>query len=395
MRPTGTITERSDGRFQIRYSTGKDPVTGKRRRMSVTIKGKRHNAERELRRILNALDQGDYVEPTKITVREFLKQWLETIRAQISPKTHEAYTELVDHFLIPGFGNILLCKLTPVIIQQAYNNWETGGRRDKKAGGLSARSRLFIHRVFKSALKHAVQLQLIIRNPADAVKAPKIKKSSITTLTVEQSAVLLEALRGGKLYWPVLIALTTGMRRGEILALRWKNVDFEKKTIRITESLEQTKIGIRFKAPKTEKTRAVILPDYAVEELQVLKDEQAKAFAEVKIQQTYETLACCRYDGQPHLPMTITHAFMKAIQKLPNLPRVRFHDLRHSHATQLLAAGIHPKIAQERLGHSTITTTLDLYSHATDTMQDEAAARLDSALRSAIRHKSNHGPQNG
>jgi hypothetical protein len=185
------------------------------------------------------------------------------------------------------------------------------------------------------------------------------------------------------------------MRRGEILALRWKNVDLKNKTVRVVESLEQTKKGIRFKAPKTERTRAIILPNYAVEELIALKEKQIKELTELNIPHTHDTLVCCRYDGEPIWPTSVTHEFIKAIIKLPALPRVRFHDLRHSHATKLLAAGIHPKIAQERLGHSTIATTLDLYSHVTDTMQDDAAAKLDTALRSAIKPISPKPPQLG
>ena len=185
------------------------------------------------------------------------------------------------------------------------------------------------------------------------------------------------------------------MRRGEILALRWKNVDFEKKTIRIVESLEQTKKGIRFKAPKTNRTRAVLLPEFSVEKLVQHKAKQAEALAELKIIQTPESLVCAAYDGEPTWPSSVTHEFTKAILKLPHLPRVRFHDLRHSHATQLLTAGIHPKIAQERLGHSTISTTLDLYSHVTDTMQDEAAEKIDTAFRAAIKLKPPKGPQLG
>ncbi len=395
MRHTGHIRQRSEGSFELRYSIGTDPVTGKWKVKTVTVKGTRKAAEKELRRILDAIDDNDYVEPNKITTRDFLTQWLETMRSQITPKSYESYAEIVDNFLIPTLGGHILAKLAPAVIQKAYNGWEAGGRRDKKAGGLAARSRLYIHRILKSALKHAVQIQLIARNPADAVKAPRVKKAAITTLTVDQSAALLDALSGKPLYWPVLLALTTGMRRGEILALRWKNIDFEKKTVRVVESLEQTNTGIRFKAPKTERSRAVMLPDYAVEELRRLKKEQEKKLSESGIGQTTETLVCGRYDGEPLWPTSLTHEFVKAMKKLPKLPRARFHDLRHSHATQLLTAGIHPKIAQERLGHTTITTTLDLYSHATDTMQDEAASKLDNAFRSAIKARSDQAPRLG
>ena len=204
------------------------------------------------------------------------------------------------------------------------------------------------------------------------------------TLTADQAARLLEGIKRNRVYWPVLIALCTGMRRGEILALRWKNIDLDRGVARVVESLEQTKAALRFKAPKTEKARAITLPSFIVEELRRLKRQQAEELLALGVRQSGETLACCRYDGEPMPPRSLTHEFAKVAGRVNGVPRVRFHDLRHSHATQLLSAGVHPKIAQERLGHSTITTTLDLYSHVTETMQEDAAAKLDTVFRSAI-----------
>jgi integrase len=179
------------------------------------------------------------------------------------------------------------------------------------------------------------------------------------------------------------------MRRGEILALRWKNVDFARNAgcvVRVTASLEQTKAGgLRFKPTKTDKARAVTLPAFAVDELRRLKREQAEELLALGVRQSGDTLVCPRWDGRPCQPRSLTHEFTRLVRRVGDIPRVRFHDLRHSHATQLLAAGIHPKVAQERLGHSSISTTMDLYSHVTDTMQDEAAARLDAAFKAAIK----------
>lgn len=203
------------------------------------------------------------------------------------------------------------------------------------------------------------------------------------TFTADQSAQLLEALTHSRVYWPVLLALSTGMRRGEILALRWKNVDLETGTLRVVESLEQTKTGIRFKAPKSGRHRAITLPAYAVQELRRLKREQAEGLLALGVRQSAETLLCCRADGGPHQPLSLTYEFARFMRRLNHLPRVRFHDLRHSHATQLLASGVHPKIASERLGHASVGITLDLYSHVTDTMQSEAAAKLDLAMQVA------------
>jgi integrase len=182
----------------------------------------------------------------------------------------------------------------------------------------------------------------------------------------------------------VLIALATGARRGEVLAIRWRNVDIDRGTVRIVESLEQTRTGLRFKSPKTDRARAVTLPTFAVEELRRLKREQAENLLALGVRQTGETLVCARRDGEPLQPQSLTHEFPRFLGRLKDFPRVRFHDLRHSHATQLLLAGVHPKIAQERLGHSTVTTTLDLYSHVTATMQQDAAGRLDAVFRDAM-----------
>jgi integrase len=386
MRPTGHIRQRSAGSFEIRYSLGTDPATGKRRMATTTVKGNRRAAEKELRRLLRTLDTGEHVDPSRMTVRQWLKTWLDTVRAEISPKSHERYSEIADNFLMPELGALPITKLAAAHIQAAYTKWATGGRRDGKPGGLSPQTRRHIHRVLNAGLVRAVEQQVLARNPAEVFKKrlPKVERREMTTLSTEQSAHLLEAIKHTRIYWPVLLALSTGMRRGEVFALRWKNVDLARETLCVMESLEQTKAGIRFKAPKTDRTRVIVLPTFAVEELRRLKREQAEQLLMLGVRQTGETLVCARTDGLPLQPQSVTHQFNRLVSRIKDMPRVRFHDLRHSHATQLLLAGVHPKVAQERLGHATITTTLDLYSHVTDTMQVDAATRLDAAFQSAI-----------
>jgi integrase len=381
-RRRGNIQARSPGSFRLRYDVGRDPVNGSRLVATTTFRGTRKEAERELTRLLRAVDTKEHVDPSQTTIGQWLDQWLDTIRMEKSPKTYESYAEIVRCYLTPAFGNERLDRLAPSQIQKAYNAWT---RQDGKP--LSPRTRRYIHVILKSSLARAVKQQLLVRNPAEACSTGSSARSSTKNrhvLTVEQSAHLLESIRHMHIYWPVLLALTTGMRRGEILALRWKNVELDRGTLRVVESLEETKAGIRFKAPKTDRPRGITLPAFAAEELRRLKREQAEALLRLGIRQTGETLVCCREDGEPKLPGSITGEFARLTRKLKDLPRVRFHDLRHSHATALLADGVHPKIAQERLGHSTITTTMDLYSHVTDTMQADAAARLDAAFRPAI-----------
>jgi integrase len=385
MRRTGHIRERSPGAFEIRYALGTEPATGKRRIATATVRGSRKDAERELRRLLRALDTGEHVNPVRITVRQWLATWLNAVRAEVAPKSVERYGEIVNNFLVPALGNLPLSQIAPAHIQEAYTAWAIGGRRDGKEGCLSPRTRRHIHRILSTALSRAVEQQFLARNPADAFKKrlPKVERHETVTLTAEQSQQLLAALRHTRVYWPVLIALATGMRRGEILALRWRNVDLDRGNVRVVESLEQTKAGLRAKAPKSEKARAITLPSFATDELRRLKREQAEALLALGVRQDGNTLLCARADGEPMQPRSLTHEFTRLVARVKDLPRVRFHDLRHSHATQLLLAGVHPKVAQERLGHSTISVTLDLYSHVSATMQEDAAAKIDAAFRSA------------
>jgi integrase len=379
MRPRGHIQQRSPGSFRLRYTLGKDPVTGKRRIATTTIRGTRKDAERELTRLLRALDTEEHVDPTRMTLRQWLETWLGTVQAEISPKAHERYSEIVRCYLLPALGTIRVQKLAPTKIQETYNALH---RRNGEP--LSPSTRRYVHIILKAALTRAVEQNVLARNPADVVRPPQIERTEITTHTVEQSAHLLELIKHMHVYWPILLALTTGMRRGEILAIRWKNIDLDRGVARVVQSLEQTKEGLRFKDAKTHRNRAINLPPFVVEELHRFKRRQAEQLLRVGVRQTGETLVCCREDGEPKKPRSLTHEFSHLIARLPDLPRLRFHDLRHSHATQLLADGVHPKIAQERLGHSTITTTMDLYSHVTDTMQADAAARLDAAFRFVV-----------
>jgi integrase len=385
MRRTGHIRERSPGAFELRYSLGTDAATGKRRIATATIRGARKDAEKELRRLLRSVDTGEHIDPNRITVRQWLATWLDAVRSEVAPKTHERYGEITNHFLIPALGNLQLAKVVPAHIQETYSALATGGRRDGRPGGLSPRTRRHVHRILSAALSRAVEQQVLSRNPCDVFKRrlPRVERREMATLTPEQSTRLLDAIRHTRVYWPALIAVATGMRRGEILALRWHNVDLDRGSLCVVESLEQTKAGLRAKAPKSEKARAITLPRFAIDELRRPKREQAEELLKLGVRQASGTLLCSRADGEPMQPRSLTHEFTRLVGRLGDIPRVRFHDLRHSHATQLLAAGVHPKIAQERLGHSTICVTLDLYSHVTETMQEDAAARIDATFRSA------------
>ena len=227
MRSTGHVRQRSPGSWEIRYSLGRDPATGKRRTATATVRGSRKDAERELRRLFRTLDTNEHVDGSRFATAEWLTAWLSAVHEEVSPKTHERYAQIVLGFLIPELGALPLAKLAPVHIQRAYTKWATGGRRDSRTGPLSPRTRLHIHRILKAALARAVEQRVIGRNPADAFKKhlPKVLRKEMKTLTAEQSAMLLAAIKHTRVFWPVLLALTTGMRRGEIVALRWRNIE--------------------------------------------------------------------------------------------------------------------------------------------------------------------------
>jgi integrase len=203
-------------------------------------------------------------------------------------------------------------------------------------------------------------------------------------LDTAETAALLEAARSYRLFIPVMLAVTCGLRRGEICALRWRNVRLSgTPQLGIIGSTEQTKAGTREKDTKSGRARAVALTELAIEELRRHKLRQAEELLRLAVRQTDDMFVVAQADGRPLKPNSLTHEFVRFIAGTA-LPRVRFHDLRHSHATQLLASGVHPKIAQERLGHATVAITLDLYSHVLPGMQADAASRVDAALRHAL-----------
>jgi integrase len=368
MRPRGSITSRSPGTHWLRISDSRD---GNRRVVTKTVRGTLAEAKRELTRLLSKADAGDHVDPSRMTVGVWLDTWIVATKLEVSAKTHERYAEIVRCYLKPTFGATVLQRLTTADIAAGYASFDRNP---------SPRTRRHIHWVLKSALDEAVEQEQLSRNPVPSPKRlPKVEAKPVVTLTAAEAIRLLAAIRHTTTYWPTLLALATGMRRGEILALRWKNLDLDAGVVRVVESLEQTKAGLRFKSPKSSKSRAVPLPRFALLELKEWKREQAEALLRLGVRQDGDTLVAAREDGKPKQPDSLTHEFTYLVRRA-DVPRVRFHDLRHSHATQLLAAGVHPKIVQERLGHSTIAITLDLYSHVSDTMQASAAQALDAAF---------------
>ena len=358
----GHIRERSPGHWAIVIDV-RDPTSGRRRRKWHSFAGTKRQAQIECARLISALQGNTYLEQAKVTVAGHMERWLEHVRSQVSPKTFERYCGVVRGNIVPALGGISLTKLQPAQISQAYAKALTNGRRDGK-GGLSPASVLYMHRLLKEALAVAVgEWRLLLWNPADSIKAPKVKRKTMRALDTAETATLLEAVREYRLFIPVLLAVTCGLRRGEICALRWRNVGLSGAAeLAIVGSTEQTKAGVREKETKSGRARTVALTTFAIEELRRHKARQAQELLRLGIRQSDEMYVVAQVDGQPLKPDSLTHEFARFIAGAA-LPRIRFHDLRHSHATHMLASGVHPKIAQERLGHATVAITLDLYSH--------------------------------
>jgi integrase len=369
----GHIRERSPGRWAIILDAS-DPVTGKRKRKWYSFAGTKRQAQVECARLVSELQNGAAVEPSRLTLGAYLDRWLEHVKSQVSPKTFERYDSLVRANLKPAIGATPLTKLQPIQVSAAYS---------AARARLAPRTVHHMHRVLSQALKQAVRWRMLPRNPCDDCDPPKVDRGEMRVWDVPTTVRALELARTWRVRIPAVLAALCGLRRGEIAALRWRHVEFDRGQVAIVESAEQTRAGVRYKAPKSGKGRAVALPAVAVAELRAHRLRQAEELLRLGVRPTADTFVCAREDGEPQQPNSIGHAWDRFLAAT-DLPRIRFHDLRHSHATAMLARNIHPKIVSERLGHSRVALTLDTYSHVIPGMQEEAAAAIDAAFGAAL-----------
>jgi integrase len=377
----GHIRERSPGHWAIVIDV-RDPATGKRKRRWHSFKGSKRAAQVECARLVAELSAGTSTDATRETLAAFLDRWVEHMAGQVAPRTIERYGEIARKNIVPLLGGVALSKLQAAHISQAYAKALSGGRRDGQ-GGLSARTVTHMHRVLRQALQQAVRWQMLPRNPADAVRPPKVERRQMNVLDTDGAVDLIEVARGTSLFVPILLGVLCGLRRGEIVALRWRAIDLDRGQLSVVASAEQTDRGVREKETKSGKGRMVALSETAVQELRQHRIKQAEGLLELGVRLAGDHHVVAQFDGRPMQPRSLTHAFEKFLRR-HELPQVRLHDLRHSHATHMLAAGVHPKIAQERLGHSSVSVTIDLYSHVLPGMQAEAVACVDADLRIAL-----------
>lgn len=376
----GSLRKRPDGRWEGRYTAGRDPITGKVIYKNVLAKTQKECKEK-LERSIEKNRKVDVARSGKYTVAEWVRLWFETYsKPSIREQTAYYYNNYIEKHIVPGIGSIQLDKLTTIQIQQFYNKLKTSGRVQRyehielKDKGLSNRFIHGIHGVLRSALEQAKKEKLITDNPAEGCKLPKIEKKEMKVLLPEQiGAYLQEANRRGLLpaYY---LELTSGLRRGELLALLWTDLDAENMTISVTKQVNRINGELKVSQPKTSNSiRTIPIPKQAVD-LLILEHEKHPdnpyMFPSPKTGTMYD-------------PDSFRHTHEK-ILAAAGIEHIRFHDLRHTFATLSLQNGVDVKTLSTTLGHYSAGFTLDTYTHATQRMKREAAETIGSVIDQAM-----------
>jgi integrase len=368
------ITARGNGTWLVRAYIGRDPHTNKRRYLNQTVKGTKKEAQQQLTKLMRELDTDSWIEPTMLTINQFLDKWLDSIRPNVRANTFMDYEYTLKQYVRPYLGHCRLEKITPLEIQAAVS------KLSRK--GLSARTIRSAITVLSTALKQAVKWRLTQSNPADFVDKPKIQRKEMTALTQAEVGRFLDAAALNR--WGVVFAfaLSTGMRPSEILGLQWKDVDLVNGGVVVQRGLTRTKGGRHLTPPKTPRSRRTVpLPATMVAQLREHEaDQQVERFAAGDAYVDSDFVFASP-NGKSLSDRTLTECHFKRILKAAGLPStIRLYDMRHTHATLLLLANVNPKVVSERLGHSSVTLTLDTYSHVLPTMQRGAADKLEDLL---------------
>lgn len=346
-RPVGSIRWRKDGVARVELSAGRDPLTGKRNRMSVEVHGTPADAERALAKML--LDIGQLPSGRAMTVREYLDNlYKPSLDGRVRKETRIGYVEKLDNHVIPKLGEMMLAKLEPYVLDR----W-----RDDLVGKMSGTAASNVYRTFSAALNKAVKWRLIDANPLKAVDPPRKKPREIDTLTADEVISYLKAFRGHAIEPVVIVALATGLRPCEVYALTWADIDLGEQTVVVHRGLHQRKSEVWFEPPKSDRShRTVSLPAWSVEALRPLRG-----------------IGPLVSDSQGHMAPTAIARLYKRQVHAESLRYVPMRDLRHTHATLMLEAGVDVVVLSRRLGHSTVSIT-DQYYLRPKQSSDQAAA---------------------
>jgi len=388
----GNITRRGKSSWRLKFDLGADPVTGKRQTEFVTVRGTKKEAEAELSKRLHQIDGGAYVSNSKETVAQHVRTWLDS-NADLAATTRERFGKLVENQIVPHIGSLILQQLRPAQVTAWHNTLRKEGGTD--GGPLSPATVRQAHRVLHLALARAFEDEKISRNVAAGRKLPKAESADIQILQQGQIAPLLEALQGHWLSPIATVAVGSGMRQGEIMGLRWTDVDLEKGLLRVERSLEETRAtGLRFKPPKTKAgTRTISLPASVVDALKAHRKRQLEQRLALGLgKPDKDALVFCGPEGEAIAPSRVSGAWRDAIDRFRkpgengapaslDIPKVRFHDLRHTHASALIAGGLDVVAISRRLGHASPVVTLSVYAHLFKKSDEGAAAAIEAAMR--------------
>jgi integrase len=365
---------RKGNRYYVVIDEDRDPA-GKRKQRWHPAGATRKEAEGKLTRILSRLQDGSYTAPTRQTLATFLEdEWLPAMRTRLRPGTLALYEVTTRAYMVPHIGDVRLQALTPAQLNRLYATLlDKGGRTGK---GLSAKTVRNTHTMVHRALTDAVRWGRVTRNVAELADPPKALRPEMKTWTADELRIYLRSVRSHRFYAAWLIAGTTGLRRGEILGLHWRDVDLEAARLSIRSTLVMVDNAPIWSEPKTAKgRRSVPLPAETVAALRAHRAHQLKERLALGTGYQDEDLVFCREDGATFHPDTFERTFDRLAAQA-GLPPIRLHDLRHTFATLALQAAVHPKVVSEILGHASIAITLDTYSHAIPAMQEEAATRI-------------------
>jgi integrase len=353
-------------------------VTGRRRQKSKGGFRTRKAAEAALRELVASVDAGKYVERSTRTVGDYLDEWLEVVRPRLRPTSVNSYRQAVGH--IKGrVGAVPLQSLQPLEVESLYTDLlASGGARGRPLSPKTVRN---IHVVLRKALADAERLGLVVRNAAAAAKPPVPSKHEHTTWTAEQLARFLTSVEDERLAAAFVLLATTGMRRGEALGLRWRDLDLDAGRLSIVQTITTVREEMVITPPKTARSRRLVSLDPGT--VAALRDHRRRQNEErLRVGESWSgerEFVFTNEIGEPVHPSALSRLFVSSVRKA-GLPKIRLHDLRHTYATVALAAGVHPKIVSERLGHATIAVTLDLDSHVTPAIDAEAAALVASKI---------------
>jgi integrase len=380
---SGHIRKRGK-KWEYKLELDRDPTTNRRRAKWYTGFATKKAAEADLTKVLHQRQTGTFVEPSRVTVAEYLRKWIEDYaRTNVAGKTFERYKQIVENNLVPGLGGISLHKLQPLQIQSLYAEQLQHGRK-KGEGGLSAQTVLHHHRVLRKALAQAVRWNLLVANPADRVEPPRVDQKEVQPIDAVAADWLITCAEGTRVYMAIMLAIYTGLRRGEILALRWQDVDLVGCTVTVCRALEYTKErGLVFKEPKSRRGRRCF--DLSATLVAALIEHKAKQDDyRKKLGAGYHEndLVVCVEDGSIWKPPAFDSSYRQLLKRR-KLTGPTFHALRHSNASFLREIGTDAKEISERLGHSRVSFTLDRYVHLFAGQQKGTALKLDALFKAA------------